>query len=520
MAEKSTKAWLLAPLALLIGSCRTPTQIELVIMTDLSCDELADVSITAGAPDGVETAAPTTVTQDCSAEDGGSRVGTLVLAPAGDAASDVAIRVIGASEPGHAEQCTADNGYAGCIVSRRRLNYVPHTELRLRIDLSRACIDVACSPDTTCVDGTCKSATIPDPSKCEGKGCDEDILEGGGGAGGTGGAGGGGPVTLTPLTVANIPGATASCANGVSPDGTVVVGQAVIDGLQQPVVWRDGTARPLPIGAIANLGFAYDVSAGGDVVVGQTMAFKPPQASAVRWLWDANAGEYSLDELTSSQLADSANGVSADGRTIVGVGPGTTAHVWVDGFVAQDNSPDQLDCIDDGATVAGGERPGVSGVLVDLTNPGQVVYIPVPGTVRVDGISSDGVIGVGFGSDMRGFYVDVESSTQSAIGLAGPGETRPVAVARSSSGALRIVGRCDEGTNPRACVWTDTAQPWFDFGPNPTAPTWAVAEGLDLQGINLQEARDISAAGDVIVGCGSMNGGEAGWRLDVPPLGP
>jgi hypothetical protein len=507
---------------LLIGSCRTPTQIELVILTDLSCDELADVSITAGAPGGIETAPPTTVTRDCTAEGGGSRVGTLVLAPAGDATSAVGIRVVGASEPGRSELCTADNAYAGCIVSRRRLNYVPHTELRLRIDLSRACIDVACSPDTTCVDGACKSATIVDPSKCDGAGCDEDDLEGGGGTGGAGGdGGGGGPATLTPLTVADIPGATASCGNGVSPDGTVVVGQAVIEGLERPVVWRDGVARSLPLDGISDVGFAYDVSSGGDVIVGQLMRLQPHRAAAVRWIWAPAAGGYSLVELTSSQLADAAYAVSADGSTVVGLGPGPTAHVWVDGFVVHGNSfPDRLYAIDDGATLAGGERPSVSGALYDLTTPSMLVSIPIADTLRVDGISSDGLVAVGYTPDVRPFYVETDAASPTAIELPAPGQARPVAVARSTSGALRIVGRCEEDAGPRACIWTDTSQPWSDLGTNPNVATSPLAEGADLQGINLQEARDISAAGDVIVGCGSKDGVEAGWRLDVVALAP
>jgi hypothetical protein len=138
----------------------------------------------------------------------------------------------------------------------------------------------------------------------------------------------------------------------------------------------------------------------------------------------------------------------------------------------------------------------------------------------VEGLSSDGLIGVGITPDVHGFYVEVDLSSPNAVELPAPGQARPAAVARSSSGALRIVGRCEEIVGPRACIWTDTAQPWFDFAPNPNVPTWTVTEGLDLQGINLQEARDISAAGDVIVGCGSENGVETGWRLDVAPLGP
>lgn len=525
MAQEGTRAWLLAPLALLIGSCRTPTQIELVIMTDLSCEELADVSITAGAPDGVESAAPTTVTRDCSAEGGGSRVGTIVLAPAGDATSDVGIRVVGATKPGRAEGCTADNAYAGCIVSRRRLNYVAHTELRLQIDLSRACIDVACSPDTTCVDGRCRNATIPDPSKCGGEGCDEDVLEGGGGAGtgGSGGAGGGdaGPATLTPLAVANIPDASRPCAEAVSPDGTVIVGRALIEGLERPVVWRDGAARSLPLDGISDVGYAFDASNEGQVIAGQLRRMRPHRSSAVLWLWDPVAGEYSVSELTSSTLADAAYGVSADGRTVVGLGPGPTAHVWVDGAVVHGkSSTDRLYSIDDGATVVGGERPGGSGLLLDPTSLAVAVYAPIPGTQRVDGISGDGIIGVGQTIDVRGFYVEVDFATPTAILLPAPGQSRPLAVARSSSGAVRIVGRCEEDTGPRACIWTDTAQPWTDLGPNPNVPTWTGAQGTDLQGVNLEEARDISTAGDVIVGCGSRNGELIAWRFDVPPLAP
>jgi hypothetical protein len=105
----------------LFASCLTPTQIELVITTDVGCSELNGVTITAGPPREVERASVSTLTNDCRNVEGGAEIGTIVVAPSGDKDSAVGIKVV-AGVTAEVESCTADNRHAGCIVARRRLN--------------------------------------------------------------------------------------------------------------------------------------------------------------------------------------------------------------------------------------------------------------------------------------------------------------------------------------------------------------------------------------------------------------
>ena len=175
-------------------SCRSPTEIKVVITTDFDCADLKDVTVTVGTlGDALESAPPTSTSSECS----GGSVGTIVVIPSGSDRADIGIKVLGGFGVRQAEDCAPVAGSSppeygvGCIVARRALDFTPHTALTVPIVLRAACNGITCGETQTCVEGQCVSATIPGSATCAGDGCAETVLVGDGGAvdGGTGEAG-------------------------------------------------------------------------------------------------------------------------------------------------------------------------------------------------------------------------------------------------------------------------------------------------------------------------------------------
>jgi hypothetical protein len=156
-----------------LASCRAATEIRVEVTTDVLCTPRTSTIIAVGTVDSVEAKIPTTSTLTCV--DG--HIGSLVIVPSGDDGAEVAIRVVTAS--GKDPDLCARDGYAGCIVARRAVRFLPHTALTMRVPLRGSCTGVACVGDgdfSTCLDGRCVAATIPDPGTCTGSGCGEGQL--------------------------------------------------------------------------------------------------------------------------------------------------------------------------------------------------------------------------------------------------------------------------------------------------------------------------------------------------------
>ncbi len=131
-----------------------------------------------------------------------------------------------------------------------------------------------------------------------------------------------------------------SSAYDVSPDGMVIVGTAAIEGQTQPFRWTEAEGMislgNMISGLESTLGIGYGVSADGSVIVGG--AFLTSLDSAA-FLWDAEHGMRSVKDILTNDygldlsgwLLSSAFDVSADGRTIVGVGlnPTGDAEAWI-----------------------------------------------------------------------------------------------------------------------------------------------------------------------------------------------
>nr|MCU0659987.1 hypothetical protein [Polyangiaceae bacterium] len=190
--------FLLATLAL--GSCRSPTAIELQLSTDVRCDDVKATAIIVSrtSTTGLE---PATVTTQCS---GDGAIGSLVITPNSDTEEDLRVQVVTSVGNATPEQCEQDPGGKPCIVSRRRLRFVPNETLRLPIRQLLDCTGVACGETETCRKGSCQSAEVnPDecassPEACGGgeppvliaRPFDPGVLAGQGGQGGQGGEGG------------------------------------------------------------------------------------------------------------------------------------------------------------------------------------------------------------------------------------------------------------------------------------------------------------------------------------------
>ncbi len=183
-------------LAALVGAagCEAPTEVTLVLTTDVSCATLKTqgTTITVGSADELEDKAPVAGSDDCFPSDSGvgaiSTIGTFVVVPSGGRSEAFAVRIVSGVVRA-AIDCAQGGGqapdYTGCIVARRELSFVPHTPLTLPIVMRQDCVSIPCAAQQTCVNGVCVSENVPDPARCTtGGACSEiTLLDGGLGGG-------------------------------------------------------------------------------------------------------------------------------------------------------------------------------------------------------------------------------------------------------------------------------------------------------------------------------------------------
>ncbi|HEY2515648.1 MAG TPA: hypothetical protein VGI39_32490 [Polyangiaceae bacterium] len=156
-----------------LAGCRGSTEIDVEVSTNVPCTQWTGAAIAVGLLGrDFETKPAASTTATCRAD---GHVGTLVAIPKGADNANVAFRVVGAVGTS-LEGCAADAGAPGCIVARRALNFIPHETLNLAVALVSACEGIACDPLTTCVEGECRPAAIPDPGQCASQTCGEGVL--------------------------------------------------------------------------------------------------------------------------------------------------------------------------------------------------------------------------------------------------------------------------------------------------------------------------------------------------------
>lgn len=146
--------------------CAAPTQIVVEVYSD-ACPgtpgtgpKIGTVGIAVGTSPEIDKKPPTAFRDQCESLPIG--VGTLVIYPSGAHDAEVAIKVVAAVDVG-IEQCHAPD-YAGCIVNRRVMRFIPNTSQRVRVQLSLACLNRVCEAKSTCDNGVCKAETdiLPD----------------------------------------------------------------------------------------------------------------------------------------------------------------------------------------------------------------------------------------------------------------------------------------------------------------------------------------------------------------------
>ncbi len=149
-------------------ACRTPTQLTVEVTTDVPCKSGLSTAVAIGRLDDPEDKPFATTSGECG-------VGSVVVVPSGAKDEQLAIRVVMGVDKSP-EQCVRDGYKGGCIVARRALRFIPHTELTVKTPMRGVCKDVQCPSAQTCVAGKCLDRTVIDPGLCAGKGCDESAL--------------------------------------------------------------------------------------------------------------------------------------------------------------------------------------------------------------------------------------------------------------------------------------------------------------------------------------------------------
>jgi hypothetical protein len=170
-------------------ACEDPTEVTLVLTTDVPCSMLEGTTITVGTADALEDKDLVADTSACDPDASGlSSIGTFVVVPSHGRSDAFAVRVV--SGVGRQAHDCAPGGqtpdYTNCIVARRELTFVPHTPLTLPIVMRKDCENRACGAQQTCVDGECVSDMILTPNRCTGGGaCSESVLLDGGAVAGS-----------------------------------------------------------------------------------------------------------------------------------------------------------------------------------------------------------------------------------------------------------------------------------------------------------------------------------------------
>jgi len=276
-------------------------------------------------------------------------------------------------------------------------------------------------------------------------------------------------------------------ARAASADGSVIVGASSgLDPDPQAFRWQNGVMEPLGTLAPGLGSLGHAVSADGSTVVGgsRSVPGSPAPNEAFRWTRsEGMAGLGFLVENPTPQTFSDAQGVSGDGSIAIGYGYsdlGLEAFRWA-------------------------QATGILG-LGDL--PGGL-YFSV-----ASGISSDGSVVVGAGwPDTGGFEAIrwTEASGMTPLGRL-PGGSNSEAIDVSADGSIVVGGGDARGSaGSIAFIWDEAN------GMRNLERVLVDDLGLDLSGWTLSFALGISDDGRTIVGRGTNTLGQTeGWVAVIP----
>ena len=316
------------------------------------------------------------------------------------------------------------------------------------------------------------------------------------------------------IGLGDLPGGIAdSAANGVSADGTAVVGYGNSAAGMEAFYWTR-------VRGMEGLSFpkACAISADGSMVVGYRHIAN--QTEPVRWTHDG--GTVCLGRLPDYKYG-SAIGVSADGSVIVGTYSENNNEItfrWIPGrgIAGLPGLPAAVIRCEvravsaDGAVVVGESRfeSDYDEAFRFHADTGLIQLGVVPGDSSsvADGVSADGsvIVGSSFGADTQAFRW-TQQTGMIGLGTLPDGSRNSRACGVSADGAI-IVGQCSGEGGFEAFIW-DAAHGMrslrqvlvsqFDLGAN-------------LAGWKLQSANAVSADGSFVVGCGmNPRGNREAW---------
>ncbi|MBX9792231.1 MAG: hypothetical protein K2Y37_25185 [Pirellulales bacterium] len=334
-------------------------------------------------------------------------------------------------------------------------------------------------------------------------------------------------------------GAFSSRANSVSADGTTVVGAGNVDVTKtysngEAFRWTASTGM-VGLGDFpdSNLNpngrgsYAFGVSGDGSIVVGSGSS---PEAIPVQaFRWTDPTGIEGLGYLTAEPYSEGF-AISADGSTIVGTGRSYEAFRWTQptgmvglgGLPGGDGSSGARAVSADGSVIAGGAKSALGNEPFIWTQAtGMVGLGNLAGGTYLDasalGISPEGNVIVGFSNSSNAPSPLYEAFrwTQ-ATGMVGlsdlPGGTFLSEASATSSNGEVVVGYGTTDTGQAAFIW-DSA-----YGMRNLQQVLVdLGSGGELTGWNLLNATGVSADGRTIVGYGTNpDGNTEAWIATVP----
>jgi len=304
-----------------------------------------------------------------------------------------------------------------------------------------------------------------------------------------------------------------SHARGISPDGSVVVGDVYSfswTGGRYAFRWTEATGMAWLPNLFGGYLFppkniAYAASAYGAVIVGVCISGWPYNASeACRW----TAPSYSVEGLSSLGLGGAA-AVSADGSVIVGTNSAGVAARWTEAtgivaLTAVSGTGGATDVSADGSVVVGTWNDEAF-IWTEATGMVGLGFLPGTSASHATDVSADGLVVVGACNPFSNTQVFRWTEETGMVGL-GNGHATGV----SGDGSV-VVGN---GAGPFVWDAVNGVRSLWDMLVNDF--------GLDLTGWYIYNAQDVSADGRRIVGLGTNpNGWGEAWLATIPaPIMP
>jgi probable HAF family extracellular repeat protein len=317
-------------------------------------------------------------------------------------------------------------------------------------------------------------------------------------------------------------------ANGVSADGSVVVGRSSNSNGSEAFRWTQETG-------MVGLGFldsndqysdAQGVSADGSILVGSSFKVNG-YGEAFRWTQES--GMVGLGFLPGYNPNSFATGVSADGSVVVGGSNNVNrieAFRWTqaEGMFSLGSLADDDFLITaygvsaDGSIVVGDSvRSGISSDGLQeafrwTQSVGMVGLDSLPGgasSSRASAVSADGSVIVGSSASVNGYEASLWTQSDGMIALGSYGSYGN-AEGVSANGSV-VVGYSSDSNQSGVFRWTQQT------GMVSLKET-LIGEGLDLSGWSLTSANAISADGFTIVGNGiNPSGQNEAWVANLSP---